>query len=489
MAELSPFAKSVTIEKEISESDVSGLVKFIDMYCSAPKLNLIVDSSYRKIESKGETSFSWEQHSSDHQASLSVNLKIGRTVEASFGDIDQKNQSQLALYTRTLDQIRNLVWTYLQNAKKSTMYFVIGSAEGGNHSEAPSKSNASRNIMRRIFSGNTTNVFLLSLVLSFVLFLFIGDLTVILIIGLLLVYLVFADVITMNLGNVRPTIERPLAAVVSVRSKTDTLEFLGSHGKRILSEIREEVGHLVIRSGADAATQSDIKASVMAILSRNGIHTSQDDVEIKTRNVYSLVEKVAAKFGRPVPKIVIGNSVVSNAMATGISSKHSAIMITAGSLIDLTDDELESVVGHELGHVKGHDPVILFATSAVVYTGAFYLWYPLFLFLGLFYYVIAFGVLFAVGKVLETRADTESAVVLGSAQGLATSLTKIGFKQLYMEKYNRFGKLLDWFNFDPHPPIYFRISRLSALAGRESAIRHTFLDSLRDCIVGFFTAF
>ena len=63
---------------------------------------------------------------------------------------------------------------------------------------------------------------------------------------------------------------------------------------------------------------------------------------------------------------------------------------------------------------------------------------------------------------------------------MASSLTKIGFRQLFQEKYNPAAKLFDWFQFDPHPPMYFRVARLSAMSGREGEIKHTFLLSLRD---------
>ena len=103
--------------------------------------------------------------------------------------------------------------------------------------------------------------------------------------------------------------------------------------------------------------------------------------------------------------------------------------------------------------------------------------------------MLAFGFIFAVGKVLETRAATQSAMVLGNAQHLVTFLAEIGFRQLYMERYSHNGRFLDWFMFDLHPPIYFRSASLSALTGRESTIRRAFLVSLRDCVVGFFSSF
>lgn len=481
----------ITIREAISEDEASGLSKFIDVYFMNKGLKVVQSDSYRKIQSGGETTISWTQLSPEGETSLRVALRIGNSVEASFENLNPENAPQLSLYSRTIDGIQELVLTYFQNAKTRTIYFVIGSGHEERHAEAPAKNGTARNVLRRIFSGNTTNAFLLFLIISFGLFFIFGDVTIILIIAMQLVYLFYADVISLNLGNVRPNAERPMVAVISVRSNRETTSFLSSQGKNVLKELRKEASHLVLKPADVVSTTArdvDIRAPILEILARNGIIASREDIEIKARNVYSLVERVAARFARPVPKIVVSNSVVSNAMATGISTKRSSIMITAGSLIDLTDEELESVVGHELGHVKGHDPVILFGVSSLVYIGAFYFWYPLFLTLGLFYYVIAFGALFAVGKVLETRADTESAMVLGNAQELATSLTKIGFRQLYQERYSGLGKFLDWFRFDPHPPIYFRISRLSALAGREKAIRHAFLTSLRDCITGFFSS-
>ena len=101
---------------------------------------------------------------------------------------------------------------------------------------------------------------------------------------------------------------------------------------------------------------------------------------------------------------------------------------------------------------------------------------------------LIFAVIFSIGKVLETRADTESAATLGEPGMLAAALTNIGFRQLYAEKYSRGARFMDWLTFDPHPPIYFRVERLSKIAASGKAIGNTLAVSIRDCVSGFLDA-
>src|SRR5438105_4605270 len=292
-----------------------------------------------------------------------------------------------------------------------------------------------RNVAKRIFAGNTTSLFLSFILLSFALFFIIGVYTVFVLISVQLVALIFSDKIVYRIGSVRPDAERPLVTIVSVRSNAETLKSISQHGKKILSQIREEIARSATATYS-ASANVEFKSTVIGSLLKHGIIATGKEITVKTRDVYRIVHEVSEKFGRQTPKITISNSIVSNASATGISSSRSTVMITAGSLEDLNDDELEAVIGHELGHVAGHDPVILFASTSFEFLGRFYLWLRVLLSLGFFYFLLAFGGIYMIGKFLETRADTESAVVVGYQEELSSALTKIRLWQRHLENDN-----------------------------------------------------
>jgi heat shock protein HtpX len=83
---------------------------------------------------------------------------------------------------------------------------------------------------------------------------------------------------------------------------------------------------------------------------------------------YDVVERLAAKDGIPMPKIYVIPTESPNAFATGRNPQHASVAVTHGILGLLTDEELEGVLAHELGHVKNRD--ILTSSIAATLAGA-----------------------------------------------------------------------------------------------------------------------
>jgi heat shock protein HtpX len=90
--------------------------------------------------------------------------------------------------------------------------------------------------------------------------------------------------------------------------------------------------------------------------------------EAEAPGFHALVRRLAQRAGLPMPKVYIIPTDSPNAFATGRNPQHAAVAATEGILRLLTPDELEGVIGHELGHVRNRD--ILTSTVAATLAGA-----------------------------------------------------------------------------------------------------------------------
>src|SRR2546430_7849800 len=217
--------KLVVIERDIPEPAVAGLVEFIDRYYIRSKTRFIQDLSYRKTASGTGFELFWilKPVGSEQAVPLAVRLRISQAaIELDFPGLAPTDKPLQNAVERTVDEIEETVLSYFQNIKTTSLYFVIGASE--EHSEAPDQRGIMRNVAKRIFTGNTTSLFLSFILLSFALFFIIGVYTVFVLISVQLVALIFSDKIVYRIGSVRPDAERPLVTIVSVRSNAETLK-------------------------------------------------------------------------------------------------------------------------------------------------------------------------------------------------------------------------------------------------------------------------
>lgn len=90
--------------------------------------------------------------------------------------------------------------------------------------------------------------------------------------------------------------------------------------------------------------------------------------ETENPTLFRAVRNVAQKANIPMPKVGIVNSPQPNAFATGRGPKKAVVCATSSILQTLTPDELEAVIGHEIGHVVHRD--VLMSSIAATIAGA-----------------------------------------------------------------------------------------------------------------------
>jgi heat shock protein HtpX len=208
---------------------------------------------------------------------------------------------------------------------------------------------------------------------------------------------------------------------------------------------------------------------------------------------YAVVERMTGRLGLPMPKIYVIPTDAPNAFATGRNPQHASVAVTHGILQLLSDDELEGVLAHELGHVKNRD--ILTSSIAATLAGAIVLlarmtwWAEMFggfggggrdrrgggisaLFMLILAPIAATLIQLAVSRSREYEADATGAHITGNPYALASALEKLDAysKRMPMPGSPSTAHLFivqplltrgDFSSlFSTHPPIQKRIERL-----------------------------
>ncbi len=259
-------------------------------------------------------------------------------------------------------------------------------------------------------------------------------------------------------------------------------DFNKTYPRETLIAIKKEIYDEIIAKKGEVDCES-----AQQVFLKHGVPCELDNLKAKKVNVYELVKDIADRFRFPMPEVVVSNTMVPNAAASGPSPSRGLVLITTGLLVQLDDNEIGSVLGHEFGHLRGRDPLILYGLVSTEFLFRFYVLLPLFplifsSFLFFAYFWAVMVVIFFIAKFFEARADLVSAIIVGNPQVLAGSLEKIGFQRLLYERTPSF-RVQEWLGLDPHPPIYFRVDRLENLSTNK--IRHPLIQSIKDVTHGF----
>jgi heat shock protein HtpX len=86
-----------------------------------------------------------------------------------------------------------------------------------------------------------------------------------------------------------------------------------------------------------------------------------------------IVHRQAQQAGIGIPEVAIYDSPDVNAFATGMSRNNALVAVSTGLLNNMTQDEAEAVLGHEVSHVANGDMVTLALIQGVVNTFVIFL--------------------------------------------------------------------------------------------------------------------
>jgi heat shock protein HtpX len=164
----------------------------------------------------------------------------------------------------------------------------------------------------------------------------------------------------------------------------------------------------------------------------------------------STVKEIADKSGIPMPKLATVPDNTPNAFVFGRTSSDATLAIHEGLLNNLNKEEIQGVIGHELGHIRHKDYVVMTVLSALpllAYLIARGTWgvaslssssrekeegsmRAALLAIGVISYVVYIISLLCVMRLSRLRehyADAYSAYVTGSPRSLESALAKITY--------------------------------------------------------------
>jgi heat shock protein HtpX len=433
-----------------------------------------------KITSETGSTLSYNVLGSGGQTLLLLEVKASIPLEVKITPlVDQVSDT---LMEEAKQDVVIALQLFEEEVKKTTLFFAWREGE----KIVPEATNRGEKSLQRIFLETQVMLFILYSVVGIFLFTYIQAffpnmvwMVPLVLVGSQLLLVIFSPEIIERAADWHITRENPTIHILKYILPTGSI----SYTREQLLQIKKAIFEEILSKNQDIDCESASR-----IFGKYGITCQPDSLLSMKVNIYDLVKNTADRFGFPMPRIIVSNTMMPNAAASGPSPNRGLVLITTGLLVKLDEAEIESVLGHEFGHLRGRDPLWLYSITSAEFLFRFYVLLPFFPFvynpfLFLVYIWVSMGVIFFIAKFFEARSDLVSAIEIGKPKVLARALEKIGFQRLLYERTPSF-RLRQWVGFDAHPPIYFRVRRLEKLTVPVN-IKHPLVQSIKDVVSGF----
>jgi heat shock protein HtpX len=490
---MSEQAFSFSVETEVTPAHYDELAKYIFENYITPMARAKNFTNISQAFEEDTSVLGFTALDLEGKWHVDVSVKTGKTIQVTM----QPNNANVpkTVFERIKEDLIIAIQYFEEAVRRSTLYFAWVEGKPVVVEKSPLRR---ARVLERIFFGNILFLFVLMIAISLLLFIFLEatigpDLGIyvaalVLVVGQVFLVL-FGDRLIGAMAEWSITEKNPTVHILQYHLPPQELaQFREKFPREKLLQIKKDIYDQTLAVGKPIACET-----AREVMSKYGLESQPENMGTKRINVYQLVKKATEKFGLPMPKVGISNTMVANAAASGPSPKRGIVIITTGLLVQLEENEILTVLGHELSHLKSRDPLVLLGLVTSEYLFRIFVlvsYFPV-LFTSLFGFIYVIGILgliYFVAKFFEARADLESAIKLQNPRVLAEALRKIGFRRLQFERSSAI-RVQDWITWNPHPPIYFRVARLENMGENALETKHTLFQSAKDCVKGFFAAF
>jgi heat shock protein HtpX len=212
--------------------------------------------------------------------------------------------------------------------------------------------------------------------------------------------------------------------------------------------------------------------------------------------LHGMVDRLCALANMPKPRVMIADTDMPNAFATGRSPEHSVVCVTTGIMRRLDNEELEGVLSHELSHVAHRDVAVMTIAGFLgVLAGLVMRWgmyfgggrrnnnngvpFIVIWLASIVVYFISFLLTRVLSRYRELCADRSGAYLTGKPSALASALTKISGDMARIPSRDlRESQAMNAFFFAPaingksvgalfstHPSLETRLAQLAKISG------------------------
>lgn len=152
-------------------------------------------------------------------------------------------------------------------------------------------------------------------------------------------------------------------------------EALGFRGILQQNGVDLDLNALLVMSAVIGFSGSFISLALSKWLAKHsmGVHVIERPTGGNEQHLVETVQHHARRAGIGMPEVGIFDSPQPNAFATGMNRNNALVAVSTGLLNNMTDREIDAVLGHEISHIRNGDMITMGLLQGVINTFVIFL--------------------------------------------------------------------------------------------------------------------